>query len=61
MGWADFCMDPNKSALHVIQVDAGGSVANTAAYYIECEGVNPLSDEIGQCPLSLPVVCLCRR
>lgn len=41
-------MDPNKSSLYVIQADAGSSVANTAAYYIECTGVNPLANDIGK-------------
>ncbi|CAE7543891.1 unnamed protein product [Symbiodinium microadriaticum] len=48
VGLADFCMDPNGNALHVMQAEEGDAVYLTVSYYLECRGANPLSDEIAQ-------------
>lgn len=47
-------MDPDGSSLHVLAVDEGSAVQETAYYYIKCEGTNPLQEEIGLSLTSCP-------
>lgn len=47
MGYADFCMNPTESVLHVVGVRNSEETLNTIDYYTSCEGTNPLDDELG--------------